>query len=102
MKRIWRAYHVVEAMHLRNVLEAAGIPAILRNENLIRVAGEVPFDQAWPEVWILDDAQAGEAGVLLQEVRRPRYAPGWTCRQCSESLEGQFTTCWNCGTDRSD
>ncbi len=102
MKRIWRAYHVVEAMHLRNVLEAAGIPAILRNENLIRVAGEVPFDQAWPEVWILDDSHAAPAAALIHELRHPPYAPGWTCLRCQESLEGQFTTCWNCGTDRPD
>ena len=85
--RVWRAYNVVEATHLRNVLESAGISAILRNENLIRVAGEVPFDQTWPEVWIIDDAQAAEAFALLQDLRRPRYAPGWTCPQCNESLD---------------
>lgn len=102
MIRVWRAFNVVEASHLRNALEAAGIPAILRNENLIRVAGEVPFDQTWPEVWILDHAQAAEAGALLQELQRPRYAPGWVCAQCRESIEGQFTACWNCRTERPD
>ena len=102
MIRVWRAFNVVEATHLRNVLEVAGIPAILRNENLIRVAGEVPFDQTWPEVWILDNAQAAEAEALLQELRRPRYAPGWACPHCQESIEGQFTACWKCGTQRAD
>lgn len=101
MIRVWRAYNVVEATHFRNVLESAGIRAFLRNENLIRLAGEVPFDQTWPEVWIVDDAQATEALTLLQEVRRPRHLqPAWICPQCGEWLEGQFTSCWNCGRDR--
>jgi len=98
--RVWRAQHVVEAMHLRNVLSSAGIESFLRNENLIRLAGEIPFDQTWPEVWIIDDAQAAEAIALLQDVRRPRHAPGWTCPQCNEWLDGQFTGCWNCGTEK--
>ena len=101
MIRVWRAYNVVEATHLRNVLESAGIRAILRNENLIRLAGEVPFDQTWPEVWIMDDAQATEAFTLLQEVRRPQHRqPAWTCPRCGEWLEGQFTSCWNCASVR--
>ena len=100
MIRVWRALDLVEATHLRDVLESADIPAFLRNENLMRVAGEVPFDQAWPEVWIADDAQAAEARALIHEIRRPRYAPGWTCAQCKESLEGQFSACWKCGAER--
>jgi hypothetical protein len=99
--RIWRAYNVVEATHLRNVLESAGIHAFLRNENLIRIAGEVPFDQTWPEVWIFDDAQAAAALELVQKVQRPRHGQAaWTCGTCGEWLDGQFTACWNCGSDK--
>ena len=100
MIRVWRAHNVVEATHLCNVLESAGIRAFLRNENLSRVAGEVPFDQTWPEVWIFDDTQAAAAQQWIDQIRRPRYAPGWTCAHCNEWLEGQFTACWNCGTDQ--
>jgi hypothetical protein len=101
MTRVWRAFNVVEASHLRNVLESAGIRAFLRNENLVRLAGEVPFDQTWPEVWILDDAKAAEAFALLQEVQRPQWQqPAWSCPHCGQWLEGQFTSCWNCGSDR--
>lgn len=102
MTRVGRAQNAVEATHLRNVLESAGIQAFLRNENLIRLAGEVPFDQTWPEVWIVDDTQAADAIALLREIRRPRHAgPGWTCIRCGEWLEGQFTACWNCGSEKS-
>ena len=101
MIRVWRAYDLVEATHLRNVLNAAGMVAFLRNEHLMRVAGEVPFDQTWPEVWIADEAQAAEARALIHEIRRPRYAPGWACTKCNEWLEGQFSACWNCGTERA-
>jgi hypothetical protein len=25
----------------------------------------------------------------------------WACAGCGESIEGQFSECWNCGRDRS-
>lgn len=99
MMRIWRTHNVVEAIHLRNVLESAGIGSLLRNENLSRLAGEVPLDQTWPEIWIVDESRSMEALALLQEVQRPSNRHHWTCGKCGEWLEGQFTSCWSCGCE---
>lgn len=101
MLRVYRAQHLVEASHLKNLLDSAGIRAFLRNENLVRLAGEVPFDQTWPEVWIEDEREAAAALELIRAARAaPRHAPAWTCPACGEWLEGQFSACWRCGTER--
>ena len=102
MKRLYRAANLIEATHLKTLLDSAGIATFLRNENMMRVAGEVPFDQCWPEVWISDPADEPLAQEILEDFRtrkRPR-GPAWTCPKCNEWLEGQFTACWNCGTQR--
>lgn len=102
MKRIYRAGHLVEAMHLKNMLEGAGIECFLRNEFLIRVGGEVPFDQCYPEVWIREESDEAPAMRVFEEFRHPERhrGPAWSCPKCNEWLEGQFSTCWSCGTDR--
>lgn len=102
MKRIWRTYNIIEASHLRNLLESAGIRAFLRNENLSRLAGEVPFDQVWPEVWITEDAQTERALTLVRGAMAPPPAlPSWTCARCNEMIEGQFSACWKCGGEKT-
>ena len=100
--RVYRAHHLVEATHVKNLLESAGIGTFLRNENLVRLSGEVPFDQCWPEVWIADDRDFDPAQRLLADLRHgaKRWGPAWTCGHCNEWLEGQFTACWNCGAHR--
>ena len=99
--RLYRAQHLVEASHIKNLLDSTGIRAFLRNENLVRLSGEVPFDQTWPEVWIEDDREADTARRILDDVRHTqRYLPPWSCAHCGEWLEGQFSACWNCGTER--
>ena len=102
MIRLYRARHLVEATHMRNLLDSAGIPTFLRNENMMRLAGEVPFDQCWPEVWLENPDDLARARQLLRELSSGRGppAPAWTCERCNEWLEGQFTACWNCGAQR--
>ena len=102
MTRIHRAQHLVEATHIRNLLDSAGIATFLRNENLVRLSGEVPFDQCWPEVWVADDSDVNAALRLLDDLRgsATRWGPAWTCMHCDEWLEGQFTACWHCGAQR--
>lgn len=102
MVRLIRARNLVEASHLRNLLDSAGIPTRLRNEYLVRLAGEVPFDQCWPEIWLENPHDLERARTFLAEMRRDagHRRPAWTCQHCNEWLEGQFTACWACGAQR--
>ena len=60
------------------------------------IAGEIPPDQALPELWILDDTQRDGALALLDTLRHlPEQH--WLCHACGESVDGPFEQCWNCG-----
>ena len=91
-----------EIHHLKNVLEAEGIRCFLRNELLARLAGEIPFTECALEIHLLDEADRWRAERILDEWRRARPAreDAWACDHCGEPLEGQFTTCWQCGRPR--
>jgi hypothetical protein len=60
------------------------------------IAGELPPDQAQPELWIDDDQELQRAARLLDEFRHPR-SRCWACPGCQEIIDGPFEQCWNCG-----
>ena len=102
MKPVFTAKHPTEAHLVRGMLEAEGIRAEVRGDQLYGAFGELPV---LPMVWILDDSLDIEAMRLVGEFFRGtparRHAhQRWTCPACGEQLEGQFTDCWNCGTAR--
>jgi len=107
MRKIFTANNPTEAELVRGILESAGIAAEVRGTDLWGARGEVPVtaDTA-PSVWIEDDSRAEEAGALLADFNKDRptiqSAPSWTCPQCHESIEGQFTECWKCGAKRPE
>jgi hypothetical protein len=97
---VFQGTTVVEAAHVRNVLESAGVAAELRNDRLWSALGEIPVIEAWPQVWVVDLADVDRARAVLRDLERGPVAPSWTCPGCDEWLEGQFTTCWHCGRER--
>jgi hypothetical protein len=97
MRKVHTAESLVEVAHLRNILESAGIPCIVRNDRLGGVVGEIPFVECWPELWIRDPGQELRARGLIEQALHPRPTGGsWTCPDCGEQLEGQFLECWRC------
>jgi len=92
----------LEIHHLKNVLQAEGIRCFLRNELLARLAGEIPFTECALELHLLDESDRWRAERILEEWRgaRPGKEDPWVCDYCGERLEGQFTTCWQCGKSR--
>ena len=98
MKRVYSSYNLVAVHHARNVLEAAGIRAVVRNQFLSSAMGELPPAECQPQLWVLDDADAARAEQLL--FAGVPSGPPWQC-ECGETLGGQFTQCWKCGSYRS-
>jgi len=99
VKRLYSSHDLIAVHHARNLLDAAGIPAVVRNEILSSAMGELPPVECQAELWVLDDAQAARAERILREGRPPQAADGrdWRCAGCGEKLEAQFTQCWRCG-----
>jgi hypothetical protein len=107
MRKVFTAQNPTEAELVRGILESAGIAAETRGTDLWGARGEVPVtSETAPSVWIEDDARAEDAEVLLADFNQDRpttpSAPPWTCPQCHESIEGQFTGCWKCGAERPE
>ena len=97
MKRVYSSFNLAAAHHVRNVLEAQGIRAVVKNEVLSSAMGELPPAECQPEVWILDGADLWRAQQVLSAPSSPGKA--WACG-CGETSEGQFTQCWRCGAYR--
>jgi len=89
--------------HLKNVLATFGIRCIARNLDLSSAAGELPPIECWPELWVIDDDKVAKAKSILKKTLAPLESvkKSWLCSGCGETIEGQFSECWNCGRDRS-
>ena len=105
MIRVAQPADPLEAQHLLGVLEEHGIRAIVQGEALWAARGELPFGpESAPSLWVTDEADAERARQILAEHKSPLIGtPGtWTCPNCQEEIEAQFTHCWSCGAEKSD
>lgn len=104
MRRVYGSFDLLAVHHARNVLETAGIRAVVRNEFLSSAAGELPLTDCQIELWVLADGDVAPAEALLRFDAPPAAAPrsAWRCARCAEESEPQFTQCWNCGDVRPE
>jgi hypothetical protein len=101
MKRLVAAPNLALATLWADQLSGAGIAATVQRAWAGSIAGEIPVDQALPEVWVMDEDRHAEALRLLHELRNPPWRH-WACRSCGEVVEGPFEQCWNCGATRGE
>lgn len=99
MTKVYTSQDRVLVGHVRNVLDSHGIRTKLRNDFLAGASGEIPFVETWPEIWLIDDNDVVRARALIAELLAEADKPGpaWTCKECGETVGGQFGECWNCG-----
>lgn len=103
MQLLYSSLKLLEVHHLKNLLEAEGIRCQIRNELLSRLAGEIPFTECAPELWLLDERELARARQIVTDFDRgPVTGPPWQCSSCGETLEGQFSACWHCGAPRPE
>ncbi len=88
--------------NIKNILETHGINSIIQKQYSSAAVGEIPVIECWPELWILDPAQLERAKEIVSGAINPdtELLPPWECKACHETIEGQFTACWNCGAER--
>ena len=100
MKLLLRCEHVIAAAHLAGALRAAGIDCEVRNTTLSGAIGEIPFLECAPQLWLRNDLDEVRARELIAQLRQPVEGACWACASCGETLEPQFSQCWNCGALR--
>lgn len=103
MKKVFVSQNLIEVEMRKEWLEQAGIPCTIKNQRSSGLAGEIPFTEVFPELWVIQDEDDGRARQLLEEglVSLPSSEDTWACTGCRERHENQFAICWNCGQQRS-
>ncbi len=98
MKKLLQAPNLALATLWADQLTGAGIASSVQRAFASGIAGQIPPDQALPEVWVHDASDCERARALLDSWRRLPHRV-WACARCHEIVEGPFEQCWNCGAD---
>jgi Putative prokaryotic signal transducing protein len=98
VKKLYRAANLPDAHILRGLLAQAGIQAHVFNENAQGGLGQLPFTEAWPEVWVSEDRDLIRAREIVQAFERsPEVSASVRCPGCAEDNPSSFQLCWSCG-----
>jgi hypothetical protein len=100
LKQVYTHENVALVGNARNLLEAAGIACRLQNQYAGGGSGELPYVQAWPELWVDNDEDYQRACELIETALRGPQGDDWQCADCSEDNAGSFEICWRCGSAR--
>jgi Putative prokaryotic signal transducing protein len=102
MKKVFVSQNLVEVEMRREWLEQAGIRCTIKNQRVSGLAGEIPFAETFPELWVLHDDDCDRARELLEEAGAlpESKQDSWICPGCGEPHESQFGICWKCGREK--
>jgi len=102
MKKVYSSDDRILIYHLKNTLDSASINCFIKNDLIYALAGEVPVNEVWPELWITEDSQLYEVEQLIKSalVSDTKNISPWTCQQCGELHDAKFTACWKCGAEK--
>ena len=107
LMKLYVAANAVNAHMLKQLLEQEGIGAVVRGDDFVPLQGGNLFRmETRPSVWVFDDERLARAKELAQEFGRRPSSTGqatsvWAC-SCGETVEAQFTECWNCGCSKPE
>jgi hypothetical protein len=96
---LYAAANLMEAQLLLDLLQEAGVPVVLRNENLTGMLGLMPESTTRPTIWVEDaaDWERGRAVVAAFEERSTTNVDAEiTCPACGEANPVNFELCWKC------
>ena len=100
MLKIYSAANLPEAHLLLNLLQQAGVSAQILNSYAQGASGEIPFEQAYPQIWLEDDRDKLLAEKIITKYETSSSNTEWIyCRACGERNPANFEICWQCGKD---
>jgi hypothetical protein len=95
--KAYTAADLQQAHLLLGLLQAAGIEARILNANAQGGLGEIPFINAYPEIWLEDAGDLSRARAVFENFECPSpSAPPRRCVRCGEENPAAFEICWNC------
>jgi hypothetical protein len=104
MIKVYEDFELSRVGQFQSVLEAEGIRTHLKNQYTSGVLGEIPFVEAIPQLWILEDDDLLKAKRLIRELQSDSEGtdPEWTCAACNSVVDGVFGRCWKCNAQRPE
>jgi predicted RNA-binding Zn-ribbon protein involved in translation (DUF1610 family) len=110
MQHIYTARDEMDASFVQGLLRQEGIEAVVQGQALGTAWANLPLsDESVPSVWV-EDRDVERARPIIEAYRRTDEANAdeavdqaratWTCPNCGERVEEQFTRCWKCGHNR--
>lgn len=103
MIKVFEDFDISLVGYYQSVLESNDIDTFMKNQFGTSGAGELPFVEVIPQLWVLDEDKADQAKSLIAELQKPASQAKplpWTCPDCGEPQEAAFTNCWKCSAER--
>jgi hypothetical protein len=103
MIKVFEDFDITRVGHYQSVLESNDIATYMKNQFGTSGAGELPFIEVIPQLWVLNDADEERAIALIRELHDPvsgEQLQPWRCPGCGTPQEAAFTHCWKCSTAR--
>lgn len=99
MKEVFRHHEYIRVNQFRDLVEAAGIPTMLRNEHLVHGVVEIPIPEFYPNLCVMNDEDYEAAWKIINEVIEAEKNPpeeDLVCAHCGENNPGNFGECFAC------
>ena len=103
MIKVFEDFDIMLVGHYQSVLESNDIATFMKNQFGTSGAGELPFVEVVPELWVLNEADVEHARALIKELHENAGAElmkAWDCPACGIPQEAAFTHCWKCSASR--
>lgn len=100
MIKLYTATDLADATLLVDQLARSGVRARVRNSDLCSLAGELPFAQVLPQVWLERDGDEYAGNSILEDYLMRKNLPigeDRKCPECGEDNPANFELCWQCG-----
>lgn len=98
MIRLYSAENLQQGYLLLNLLKHQGIDCMLLNENASGGLGEIPFTQAYPEIWLSRAQDLARAREIIDDFENLEDTDRQiACPHCRERNPHGFELCWKCG-----
>ena len=105
MIKVFEDFDITLVGYYQSMLESNGIATYLKNQFSTSGAGELPFVEVIPQIWVLDESKEKQAKAMIADLQASMdTGPGqaWNCPKCGEPQEAAFTNCWQCSTARAE
>ncbi|MFC4991128.1 DUF2007 domain-containing protein [Rubritalea tangerina] len=69
MRKVYEDQDMTMVGYYQSVLQEEGVETAVKNEYAQLAAGEVPFQQVYPELWVVNDEDYEPAVALIKQLR---------------------------------